>query len=66
MTLKKAIEVLSTYQAWRIGEEDVDMQKPSVVTEALKTLLDFTDSPEFCNGQQCMCNKIIIKPELIR
>lgn len=49
MTLKKAIEVLRTYQAWRIGEEDVDMQKPSVVTEAINTLLDFTDSPEFCN-----------------
>lgn len=47
MTLKKAIEVLRTYQAWRIGEEDVDMQKPSVVTEAINTLLDFTDSPEF-------------------
>lgn len=49
MTLKKAIEVLRTYQSWRIGEEDVDMQKPSVVTEAINTLLDFTDSPEFCN-----------------
>jgi len=47
MTLKKAIEVLNTYQSWRIGEEDVDMQKPSVVTEAINTLLDFTDSPEF-------------------
>lgn len=47
MTLKKAIEVLRTYQAWRIGEEDVDMQKPSVVTEAINTLLDFTDSDEF-------------------
>jgi hypothetical protein len=49
MTEKKAIEVLRTYQAWRIGEEDVDMQKPSLVTEAINTLLDFTDSPEFCN-----------------
>jgi hypothetical protein len=47
MTLRKAIEVLNTYQSWRIGEEDVDMQKPSVVTEAINTLLDFTDSPEF-------------------
>jgi hypothetical protein len=47
MTLKKAIEVLKSYQSWRLGEEDVDMQKPSVVTEAINTLLDFTDSPEF-------------------
>jgi hypothetical protein len=47
MTLIKAIEVLRSHQSWRIGEEDVDMQKPSVVTEAINTLLDFTDSPEF-------------------
>jgi len=47
MTLRKAIEVLRSHQSWRLGEEDVDMQKPSVVTEAINTLLDFTDSPEF-------------------
>ena len=47
MTLKKAIEVLNTFQRWRLGDEDIDMQKPSVVTEAINTLLDFTDSPEF-------------------
>lgn len=51
MTLKKAIEVLTTYQAWRIGEEDVDMQKPSVVTEALNTLLNYhiVDTNEMVN-----------------
>ena len=47
MTLKKAIEVLNIFQRWRLGDEDIDMQKPSVVTEAINTLLDFTDSPEF-------------------
>jgi hypothetical protein len=47
MTLRKAIEVMNTYQLWQIGEEDVHMQKPSIVNEAINTLLDFTDSPEF-------------------
>jgi hypothetical protein len=41
MTLRKAIEVLRSHQSWRLGEEDVDMQKPSVVTEAINMLLDY-------------------------
>jgi hypothetical protein len=47
MTLRKAIEVLRSHQSWRLGDDDVHMQKPSVVTEAINTLLNFTDSPEF-------------------
>jgi thymidine kinase len=41
MTLRKAIEVLKSHQSWRLGDDEVHMQKPSVVTEALNTLLDY-------------------------
>ena len=41
MTLKKAIEVLRSHQSWRLGDDDVHMQKPSVVTEAINMLLDY-------------------------
>jgi hypothetical protein len=47
MTLRKAIDVLTTFQRWSLDGEDNDIQNPSVVNEAIKTLLDFTDSPEF-------------------
>ena len=41
MTLRKAIEVLRSHQSWRLGDDDVHMQKPSVVTEAINMLLDY-------------------------
>jgi hypothetical protein len=63
MTLKKAIEVLTTYQAWRIGEEDVHMQKPSVVTEALNTLLDYhiVDVNEMVMSEKSTDHKLTTK-----
>jgi hypothetical protein len=66
MTLKKAIEVLTTYQAWRIGEEDVDMQKPSVVTEALNTLLDYhiVDTNEMVMSEKPTDHKEISDEEI--
>jgi hypothetical protein len=41
MTLQEALTILTTFHAWRIGDDEVDMQKPSEVTKALKTLLDY-------------------------
>jgi hypothetical protein len=40
MTLKTAIEVLTTYHAWRIGDDEVHMQKPSEVTKAIETVIN--------------------------
>lgn len=41
MTLQEALNILTTFHAWRIGDDEVHMQKPSEVTKALKTLLDY-------------------------
>lgn len=41
MTLQEALTILTTYQAWRIGDDEVHMQKPSKVTKALDTLLNY-------------------------
>jgi hypothetical protein len=41
MTLQEALTILSTYHAWRIGDDEVHMQKPSEVTKAIETLLKY-------------------------
>ena len=38
MTEKEAIIILTYYNDWRMGE-DIPMQKPAVITEALKTII---------------------------
>ena len=35
MTLQEALTILTTYHAWRIGDDEVHMQKPSEVTKAI-------------------------------
>lgn len=41
MTLQEALNILTTFHAWRIGDDEVHMQKPSEVTKALETLLNY-------------------------
>lgn len=41
MTLQEALNILTTFHDWRLGDDEVHMQKPSEVTKALKTLLDY-------------------------
>jgi hypothetical protein len=41
MTLQEALNILTTYHAWRIGDDEVHMQKPSEVTKAIDTLLKY-------------------------
>ena len=41
MTLQEALNILTTFHAWRIGDDDVHMQKPSEVTKAIETVLDY-------------------------
>ena len=38
MTEKEAIIILTYYNDWRMGE-DIPMQQPAVITEALKTII---------------------------
>ena len=38
MTEKEAIIILTYYNDWRMGE-DIPMQEPAVITEALKTII---------------------------
>jgi hypothetical protein len=40
MTLHEALNILTTFHAWRIGDDEVHMQKPSEVTKAIETLLN--------------------------
>lgn len=41
MTLQEALTILTTFHAWRIGDDEVHMQKPSEVTKAIETLLNY-------------------------
>jgi len=41
MTLQEALNILTTYHAWRIGDDEVHMHKPSEVTKAIETLLNY-------------------------
>jgi hypothetical protein len=41
MKLREALNILTTYHAWRIGDDEVHMQKPSEVTKAIETLLNY-------------------------
>jgi DNA-binding Lrp family transcriptional regulator len=41
MTIREAHNILTTYHAWRIGDDEVHMQKPSEVTKAIDTLLKY-------------------------
>ena len=38
MTEKEAIIILTYYNDWRMGE-DIPMQEPAAITEALKTII---------------------------
>jgi hypothetical protein len=51
MKLQEALTILTTYQAWRIGDDEVHMQKPSEVTKAIETLLNhhIVDANEMVN-----------------
>jgi len=40
MKLREAITILTTFQLWRISDDEVHMQKPSEVTNALDVLLN--------------------------
>jgi hypothetical protein len=40
MTEKEAIIILTYYNDWRMGE-DIPMQEPAVITEALKTIIKY-------------------------
>jgi hypothetical protein len=40
MTLQEALTILTTFQLWRISDDEVHMQKPSEVTNALDVLLN--------------------------
>lgn len=40
MTLQEALKILTTFQLWRISDDEVHMQKPSEVTNALDVLLN--------------------------
>jgi len=41
MKLHQALTILTTYHAWRIGDDEVYMQKPYEVTKAIETLLNY-------------------------
>jgi hypothetical protein len=40
MTLQQALTILTSYHAWRIGDDEVHMQKPSEVTKAIETVIN--------------------------
>jgi len=40
MTLQEALTILITFQLWRISDDEVHIQKPSEVTNALDVLLN--------------------------
>jgi hypothetical protein len=40
MTLQEALTILTTFQLWRISDDEVHIQKPSEVTNALDVLLN--------------------------
>lgn len=50
MTLQEALTILTTFHAWRIGDDEVNMQKPSEVTKAIKTLLDYHEANKIINN----------------
>ena len=41
MKLQKAIELLTEYQKWRLGNDDIPSPIPKVITEALYVLLNY-------------------------
>lgn len=40
MTLQEALTILTTFQLWRISDDDVHIQEPSEITNALDVLLN--------------------------
>jgi hypothetical protein len=40
MTEKEAIIILTYYNDWRMGE-DIEMPNPKLITEALKTIIEY-------------------------
>ena len=40
MTIQEAINLLTKYQQWRLGNDDYPMQVPSEITEALDIVLN--------------------------
>jgi hypothetical protein len=62
MTLQEALNILTTYHSWRIGDDEVHMQKPSEVTKAIETVLNHhngeTLSNKWKNYNDWLNNKI--------
>lgn len=44
MNIQQAIELLTNHQKWRLGNDDIPMQIPSEITEALNVLLEYNTS----------------------
>ena len=39
MNIEEAIKVLESHQAWRLGDDDVQMTDPKKLTEAIDVIL---------------------------
>ena len=58
MNLQKAIETLTEYQKWRLGNDDIPSPIPKVITESLDILLNYhiVDTNEMMNLKQTKIN----------
>jgi hypothetical protein len=41
MSIEEAIKVLESHQAWRLGDDDVQMTDPKKLTEANNVILNY-------------------------
>ncbi len=61
MTLQEALNILTTYHAWRIGDDEVHMQKPSEVTKAIETVTHCNVSGKPTNHKDKIVQQVIEK-----
>ena len=61
MTLKQALTILSSYHAWRIGDDEVHMQKPSEVTKAIETVINCNVSEIPTNHKDKIVQQVVDK-----
>lgn len=61
MNLQKAIETLTEYQKWRLGNDDIPSPIPKVITEALDILLNYhiVDTNEMVEAAEKLIDKDI-------
>lgn len=67
MNLQKAIETLTEYQKWRLGNDDIPSPIPKVITEALDILLNYhiVDTNEMVEAAEKLIDKDIFDQAIL-